>query len=96
MNAWLDFVQRQLIAGAIPTQMCEWPAADRDADLEVEYRRLRDEPAVVDRFYRGSFEITAADRVSWLHDLTTNTGENAHDGRRQLCLRPQLAGSHLV
>ena len=80
MNAWLDFVQGQLSAGAVPTQDYGWPSVGRYGEPVGEYYRLHEGPAVVDRFSRGSLEITGADRTSWLHNLTTNQVKTLGNG----------------
>lgn len=45
------------------------------------FRALVEGPALVERSYRGLFEITGADRVAWLHNLTTNEVRSVSPGQ---------------
>ena len=78
-TTWTQYVQSQIDRGA--KEIADDPLRiARYGDLESEYRALRDGPAIVDRSDRVTFEITGADRASWLHNLTSNEVRNLSAG----------------
>ncbi len=57
------------------SQSAEWP------DLNRQYAALGMGPAIVDRSYRGTLEITGANRSVWLHNLLTNHVRTLNTGQ---------------
>lgn len=89
---WDDFLASQGTSG----ENAEGPsgyARVRDfGDTAVEYRALLDGPAVVDRSDRILLEVTGADRLSWLHNLTTNHVNGLSPGEGQYAFALNLQG----
>jgi folate-binding protein YgfZ len=61
------------VAGAVPGQGVDAPVAWHYGDPVREQRRLEAGTAVVDLSHRGVVRIAGADRLSWLHSLTTQS-----------------------
>ncbi len=80
MGAWRDFIQTLLDRGARAAETEGATRIARFGDLEAEYRALAAGPAVVDRSDRGLLEVTGADRLKWLHQLTTNQVKSLSPG----------------
>jgi len=72
MNPWDDFVYRMISAGAAAAVQGGRRVVACYGDIEAEYNAARSGLAIVDRSYRGLLEVAGKDRVSWLHNLTTN------------------------
>ncbi len=91
MKTWGQFVEEQIAAGADAASDVERPCVGSYGDVAAEYRALAAGPALVDRTCRGLLEVHGADRVSWLHNLTTNDVEDlpAGDGQYAFALNVQ-------
>jgi folate-binding protein YgfZ len=79
------------LAGAVEA---EWPdegVASHYGDPMREQRVMSERPTLVDRSNRGVIKITGADRLSWLHSLTSQHLERLSPGSTQqaLVLSPQ-------
>jgi tRNA-modifying protein YgfZ len=58
-------------AGAVPAEGADAGVAAHYGDPYAEQRALATSAGVVDRSNRGVLRVAGADRLSWLHDLTT-------------------------
>jgi len=79
------------LAGAVEA---EWPdegVAAHYGDPMREQRVMTERPTLVDRSNRGVIKVTGADRLSWLHSLTSQHLERLSPGSTQqaLVLSPQ-------
>jgi folate-binding protein YgfZ len=79
------------LAGAVEA---EWPdegVAAHYGDPMREQRVMSERPTLVDRSNRGVIKVTGADRLSWLHSLTSQHLERLSPGSTQqaLVLSPQ-------
>src|SRR3984885_3007546 len=79
------------LAGAVEA---EWPdegVAAHYGDPTREQRVMTERPTLVDRSNRGVIKVTGADRLSWLHSLTSQHLERLSPGSTQqaLVLSPQ-------
>jgi folate-binding protein YgfZ len=79
------------LAGAVEA---EWPdegVAAHYGDPMREQRVMTERPTLVDRSNRGVVKVTGADRLSWLHSLTSQHLERLSPGSTQqaLVLSPQ-------
>jgi folate-binding protein YgfZ len=79
------------LAGAVEA---EWPdegVAAHYGDPMREQRVMSEQPTLVDRSNRGVIKVTGADRLSWLHSLTSQHLERLSPGSTQqaLVLSPQ-------
>ncbi len=72
MTSWSSFIERSTPAGAEARDVSGCPVLPHFGDPAGEYRALRTGFAIVDRSTRGLVELTGKDRISWLHNLTTN------------------------
>jgi len=72
MRSWDDFVDGFISAGAPFAMQGGRRVVARYADADSEYQALQFGSAIVDRSYRGLLEVTGKDRVTWLHNLSTN------------------------
>jgi tRNA-modifying protein YgfZ len=77
--------------GAVPAEGVDAGVAAHYGDPFAEQRALARDFGVVDRSHRGVLRITGADRVSWLHSLTTQQLEQLAPGTatEALVLSPQ-------
>src|SRR5215470_20445910 len=78
-------------AGAVPAQGPDTGVAAHYGDPFAEQRALARSAGVIDRSHRGVLRITGADRLSWLHSLTTQDTERLAPGVavEALVLSPQ-------
>src|SRR5215471_16612604 len=67
-------------AGAVPAQGPDAGVAAHYGDPFAEQRALARSAGVVDRSHHGVLRITGADRLSWLHSLTTQDTEHLAPG----------------
>jgi len=86
-------MQSPLLArtGAVPAQGIDAGVAAHYGDLHAEQRALARAAGLVDRSHREIVRITGADRLSWLHSLTTQDLEHLEPGQsaEALILSPQ-------
>jgi len=77
--------------GAVPADPPDAGVAAHYGDPYAEQRALAGHWGVVDRSHRGVLRITGADRLSWLHSLTTQDVEQLATGQttEALVLSPQ-------
>ena len=77
--------------GAVPAEGIDASVAAHYGDPYAEQRALSGRLGVVDRSHRGVLRITGADRLSWLHSLTTQDVERLAPGSaaEALVLSPQ-------
>jgi folate-binding protein YgfZ len=77
--------------GAVPAQGTDAGVAAHYGDPYAEQRVLARTAGQVDRSHRGIIRITGADRLSWLHSLTTQDIEHLSPGNsaQALVLSPQ-------
>jgi len=77
--------------GAVPAQGADAGVAAHYGDPYAEQRALAGAAGQVDRSHRGVLRITGADRLSWLHSLTTQDLEHLEPGAaaQALVLSPQ-------
>jgi len=77
--------------GAVPAEGRDAGVASHYGDPHAEQRALARSAGVVDRSNRGVVRITGADRLSWLHSLTTQDIEHLAPGEttQALILSPQ-------
>jgi folate-binding protein YgfZ len=77
--------------GAVPADGIDSGVAAHYGDPYAEQRALAGRFGVVDRSHRGVLRITGADRLSWLHSLTTQDTERLAPGHatEALVLSPQ-------
>jgi tRNA-modifying protein YgfZ len=77
--------------GAVPADGIDAGVAAHYGDPFAEQRAMAGRFGVVDRSHRGVLRITGADRLSWLHNLTTQDLERLEPGsaREALALSPQ-------
>ena len=77
--------------GAVPAQGIDAGVAAHYGDLHAEQRALARAAGLVDRSHREIVRITGADRLSWLHSLTTQDLEHLEPGQsaEALILSPQ-------
>jgi tRNA-modifying protein YgfZ len=68
-------------AGAVPAQGPDAGVAAHYGDPFAEQRALARSAGVVDRSHHGILRITGADRLSWLHSLTTQDTEHLPPGQ---------------
>ncbi len=92
MTSWKDFVRGQVSGSSPAGAAINRPIVGSFGDAEAEYRALADGPALVDRTCRGLLEISGADRVSWLHNLTTNDMKNLSAGDGQYAFVLNIKG----
>src|SRR5262245_3882682 len=80
-----------------PIRLGDLEPASRDADLVAHYgdplgeqRQMASEAAIVDRSNRGVIAITGPERLSWLHNITTQhlLALAPHEGTELLVLSP--------
>jgi tRNA-modifying protein YgfZ len=78
-------------AGAVPADGTDAGVAAHYGDPYAEQRALAQSAGQVDRSNRGVVRITGADRLSWLHSLTTQDVEHLAPGEtaQALVLSPQ-------
>lgn len=78
-------------AGAVPAEGMDAGVAAHYGDPYAEQRALALSAGQVDRSNRGVLRITGADRLSWLHSLTTQDIEHLEPGAatQALVLSPQ-------
>ncbi len=83
-------------AGAVPADGPDAGVAAHYGDPHAEQRALAGRWGVVDRSHRGVLRITGADRLSWLHSLTTQLLERLPAGAatEALILSPQGRVEH--
>ena len=67
-------------AGAVPAQGPDTGVAAHYGDPFAEQRALAAAVGIVDRSHHGILRITGADRLSWLHSLTTQDIESLAAG----------------
>src|SRR6266702_442110 len=72
--------------GAVPAEGRDAGVASHYGDPHAEQRALARSAGVVDRSNRGVVRITGADRLSWLHSLTTQYIEHLAPGETTLAL----------
>jgi len=86
-------MQSPLLArtGAVPAQGIDAGVAAHYGDLHAEQRALARAAGLVDRSHREIVRITGADRLSWLHSLTTQDLQDLAPGTaaQALVLSPQ-------
>src|SRR5215813_12016868 len=77
--------------GAVPAEGIDAGVAAHYGDPYAEQRGLARAAGQVDRSHRGIVRITGADRLSWLHSLTTQDLEHLQPGTsaQALVLSPQ-------
>jgi folate-binding protein YgfZ len=77
--------------GAVPADGIDSGVAAHYGDPFAEQRALAGRLGVVDRSHRGVLRVTGADRLSWLHNLTTQDLERLAPGvaTEALVLSPQ-------
>src|SRR5262245_45397757 len=77
--------------GAVPAEGIDAGVAAHYGDPYAEQRALARAAGQVDRSHRGIVRITGADRLSWLHSLTTQDLEHLEPGgsAQALVLSPQ-------
>ena len=77
--------------GAVPAQGIDAGVAAHYGDPHAEQRALARAAGLVDRSHREIVRITGADRLSWLHSLTTQDLEHLEPGTaaQALVLSPQ-------
>ena len=68
-------------AGAVPAQEPDAGVAAHYGDPFAEQRALARSAGVVDRSHHGILRITGADRLSWLHSLTTQDTDHLAPGQ---------------
>jgi folate-binding protein YgfZ len=68
------------LAGAVPAQGPDVGVAAHYGDPFAEQRALARSAGMVDRSHHGVLRITGADRLSWLHSLTTQDTEHLAPG----------------
>ena len=78
-------------AGAVPAPGADAGVAGHYGDPYAEQRALARAAGLVDRSNRGIVRITGADRLSWMHSLTTQDLEHLEPGTaaQALVLSPQ-------
>ena len=69
------------LSGAVPAEGCDDGVALHYGDPLREQRTLTEAVGVVDRSHRGVVSVPGADRLSWLHDLTSQHVRGLPDGR---------------
>ena len=86
-------MQSPLLArtGAVPAEGMDAGVAAHYGDPQKEQRALARAAGLVDRSNRGVIRIAGADRLSWLHSLTTQDLQNLRPGTaaQALVLSPQ-------
>ena len=86
-------MQSPLLArtGAVPAQGIDAGVAAHYGDLHAEQRALARTAGLVDRSHREVVRIAGADRLSWLHSLTTQDLQDLAPGKaaQALVLSPQ-------
>src|SRR5579863_3485144 len=86
-------MQSPLLArtGAVPAQGTDAGVAAHYGDLHAEQRALARAAGLVDRSHREIVRIAGADRLSWLHSLTTQDLQDLAPGKtaQALVLSPQ-------
>lgn len=92
MTQWRQFVRDAIDGGTLPATGALQPLVGCYGDAAAEFSALRKGSALVDRSYRGLIEVTGADRLSWLHNLTTNDVKNLSPGEGNYSFATNIKG----
>ncbi|MCH7871674.1 MAG: folate-binding protein YgfZ [Planctomycetes bacterium] len=92
MTQWPQFVKDEIDRGASPAAGALQPLVGCYGDAAAEWNALVGGPALVDRSYRGLIELTGVDRLSWLHNLTTNEVKNLSPGEGNYSFAVNIKG----
>ena len=86
------------LAGAVAGSGVDAPVAAHYGSFNVEQRRLEAGEGFVDLSHRGVLRISGPDRLTWLHNLTTQYFEGLEAGRwtQALVLSPQGHVEHPI
>lgn len=81
MSSWHQFIEKLAAgAGRETVEVSGGRVVADYGDVEGECRALRDGAALVDRSYRCLIEVRGKDRLSFLHNFTTNEVKNLRAG----------------
>ncbi|MCH8283231.1 MAG: SDR family oxidoreductase [Chloroflexi bacterium] len=96
MSSWIDLIRSEAGAEAKEIRIGDWVGYRSYTDVESEYNASRNGVGMHDSSYRGLLEVTGADRLTWLHNLTTNEITNLKPGEGNYTFATNLTAKFLT